>query len=390
MPATPPPGCFQAFVGASDPLSPWETYRLVLGYLRDSTRPETFVANVLNRYPMESLNGPVGRLSPFLAESGICWLQWVNIDLDHEFAGQLEATADSVVVWDPRQGNVIPAMKLEHVVAIIRRDYEPEARFGHVEVWRRKPLDRGSTRSPVPVARRAPPIRPHTNRSAVRNRGNSQAQTAVTAIAPSPPNATAPTGPRTRAVTPLSNSPSSFDAPMNSVATADTRPRIRSGVAICTRLCRVNTDTMSAPPSTARANTDSGNRSRVGEHHGHQPEQADGQEHLHARARADRPVGQIRGHHQGPDRRGCAQDAEPLRADREHVAGEHREQAGRAAEQHGEQVERDRPEHQFVSPEVHEPFPDLGDPRPGRLDRRPGVGTDQQGAGRRRRRRARH
>ncbi len=138
MPANPPPGCFQAFQGASHPLSPWETYCLVLGYLRDSTQPETFVANVLNRYPMESLNGPTGRLSPFLAESGICWLQWVNLDLDPEFARQLEATADSVVVWEPRQRDVIPAMKLENVIGIIRRDYVPEARFGHVEVWRRK------------------------------------------------------------------------------------------------------------------------------------------------------------------------------------------------------------------------------------------------------------
>lgn len=139
MPATAPPGCSQAFQGPSDPLSPWETYCSLLGHLRDSTRPETFVANVLNRYPMESLNGPVGRLSPFLAESGICWLEWVDIDLDAEFAGQLEASADSVVVWDSRQQNVNPAMKLERVVAIIRRYYEPEARFGHVEVWRRKP-----------------------------------------------------------------------------------------------------------------------------------------------------------------------------------------------------------------------------------------------------------
>jgi hypothetical protein len=139
MPATTPMGSVQAFGGAG-PTAGWVTYCSVLTYLRESTRPQTFVANVLNRYPMESLNGPSGRLSPFLAESGICWLDWVKIDLDPEFARQLEATPDSVVVWDPRQRDVSPAMKLERVISVIRRDYEPEARFGHVEVWRRKPL----------------------------------------------------------------------------------------------------------------------------------------------------------------------------------------------------------------------------------------------------------
>jgi hypothetical protein len=50
------------------------------------------------------------------------------------------------VVWDPRQRDVSPAMKLERVISVIRRDYEPEARFGHVEVWRRKPLNESSQR----------------------------------------------------------------------------------------------------------------------------------------------------------------------------------------------------------------------------------------------------
>ncbi|MGP0064085.1 MAG: hypothetical protein ACLQGP_10870 [Isosphaeraceae bacterium] len=137
MPATTPMGCRQAFTGPGR-TERWVTYCSVLDYLRKSTRPQTFVANVLNPYPMESLNRPLGRLSPFLAESGICWLQWVKIDLDPEFARQLEATADSVVVWDPRQKDVEPTMKLERVVSVIRRCYEPEARFDHVEVWRRK------------------------------------------------------------------------------------------------------------------------------------------------------------------------------------------------------------------------------------------------------------
>ena len=44
---------------------------------------------------------------------------------------------------------------------------------------------------------------------------------------------------------------------MNRVETADTRPRMASGVTICTRLWRTYTLTMSAPPSTASAATES-------------------------------------------------------------------------------------------------------------------------------------
>ena len=136
MPATSPLGCLQPF-GYS---SRWNDYRVVLEYLRQVTSPQTFVANVLNRYPYESLNGPAGRLSPFRAESGICWLRWVKIDLDSEFARDLLNATDSVVVWEPRQDNVDPAMRLKRVVAVIRQHFEPEARFGKVEVWRRKPV----------------------------------------------------------------------------------------------------------------------------------------------------------------------------------------------------------------------------------------------------------
>jgi hypothetical protein len=135
MPIRPPPGCLQAFASQAR----WDDYRAVLGYLRRATGSKTFVANVLNRFPWESINGPVGRLSPFRVESGICWLSWLKIDLDPEFAPNLLDPTDVVVVWEPAQMEVDPAMRLERVVAVIREHFKPEARFGKVEVWRRKP-----------------------------------------------------------------------------------------------------------------------------------------------------------------------------------------------------------------------------------------------------------
>ena len=49
------------------------------------------VANVLEQPPYPAINGPAGRLSPFQAESGICWMLLVNIDLEPEFAESLAA-----------------------------------------------------------------------------------------------------------------------------------------------------------------------------------------------------------------------------------------------------------------------------------------------------------
>jgi hypothetical protein len=141
MPDVPPLGCLQTFALGGP--ARWESYRAVLGYLRQATSPHTFVANALNRFPWESLNGPTGRLSPFRYDGGLVWLSWVRMDLDPEFARDLLNSTDAVVVWEPRQDEVDPAMRVERLIAVIREHFEPEARFGKVEVWRRKPVSRG-------------------------------------------------------------------------------------------------------------------------------------------------------------------------------------------------------------------------------------------------------
>ena len=66
----------------------------------------------------------------------------------------------------------------------------------------------------------------------------------VPMMVPEPPNSEAPpittagTGPISEAITPARNSPSSLEAPMNTMLTALTRPRSSSGVHNCTRLWR--------------------------------------------------------------------------------------------------------------------------------------------------------
>src|SRR5208337_3772707 len=91
------------------------------------------------------------------------------------------------------------------------------------------------------------------SRSTSRKLGNSRYHTATMTSVPTPPITTAGTVPNQVAVTPDSNSPSSFDAPTKSRLTALTRPRIASGVASWVRVVRTYTLTMSEAPRTNSA-----------------------------------------------------------------------------------------------------------------------------------------
>jgi LmbE family N-acetylglucosaminyl deacetylase len=64
--------------------------------------------------------------------------------------------------------------------------------------------------------------------------GQAHATAATTRMVPTPPATTDTTAPNHAATTPLSKAPSSLDAPMNRLLTADTRPRNSSGVHIWT------------------------------------------------------------------------------------------------------------------------------------------------------------
>jgi hypothetical protein len=140
-PSQPPPGIGRFFHRDSPSTDhyPWDDYRALLAYLRRATGPATIVANVLRHVPHPSVNGPTGRISPFLAESGICYMWLIDEDLDARFAAELESAADSdaVVVWCPGEVEPDTHLKLPKLTAVIHRRFRPEARFGRIEVWRR-------------------------------------------------------------------------------------------------------------------------------------------------------------------------------------------------------------------------------------------------------------
>ena len=112
-----------------------------------------------------------------------------------------------------------------------------------------------------------------------------------TSSVPMPPTTAAGAAPIRLATRPLSKLPSWFEAPTKIDDTALTRPRISSGVAICTSVCRTTTITMSQPPSAISARTTARNpataRTRCRD-----PEARDRRQHHRAGVAADRQLRQ--------------------------------------------------------------------------------------------------
>src|SRR5205823_12926474 len=87
-----------------------------------------------------------------------------------------------------------------------------------------------------------------SSRPIFRVSGQQQATPRTTRIVPIPPLTTEITGPNNAAVRPDSSAPNSFEVPMKILFTAETRPRISSGVTSCTIVPRIITLTLSNAP----------------------------------------------------------------------------------------------------------------------------------------------
>ena len=137
--AMPPEGLRQDFyVDGPGVSESWRDHAALIAYLRERTGPTTPVANLLNRFPYEPINAASGRPSPLRSESGVCWLMWVAVDLDSEFADAVDGPeADTVVVWEPDQSRRDLRINIPRTCEAVRRLYRPEAKFGRIEVWRR-------------------------------------------------------------------------------------------------------------------------------------------------------------------------------------------------------------------------------------------------------------
>lgn len=130
-----PPG-YRHGVVPSSAFYPWRDYCAVVTYLHHATRSETKLANALKGAP--ALVGTTARQSAFPAES-LAWLWLVDRDDEPEFAAALVCSRDSVVIWIPGEIGPDPTFVVDRIDSVIRDLYQPEARFGAIEVWRRKP-----------------------------------------------------------------------------------------------------------------------------------------------------------------------------------------------------------------------------------------------------------
>jgi hypothetical protein len=82
-----------------------------------------------------AITGPANRLPVFPAES-TSWLIMIDASDEGLFASTLVQAADSVVVWAPDapyERDEFPRLK-----EAVRQFYEPDVRFGLIEIWKRK------------------------------------------------------------------------------------------------------------------------------------------------------------------------------------------------------------------------------------------------------------
>jgi len=125
-------------------------YSELTDYLRRSTDKSMRIADL--HLGIEPVNAVVGRLSPFPVDApSLVWFRLcankpVPLATEREYISCLERTPNSLVVWEPSEplkGHVYPnagegPFDFSELAATIRKLYEPEARFGPIEVWRRK------------------------------------------------------------------------------------------------------------------------------------------------------------------------------------------------------------------------------------------------------------
>jgi hypothetical protein len=123
----------------------WDDYRRLLEHLRRGVAPGVRVANALKYVP--AVAGPTGRLSAFPAES-IAWLTVVRPEDEGRFIAALRRAPDALVVWSPGETAINGIPRLERLDAAIQAEFEPDQRFGSIEVWRRKPSAMMALRRP--------------------------------------------------------------------------------------------------------------------------------------------------------------------------------------------------------------------------------------------------
>jgi hypothetical protein len=119
-------------------LYPWDDYRNLLDYVRTRTAPDTLVANALVGIP--AITGPVARFTAF--PTAHLAFPEIAPELEVHYIIALEKPANLIVIWAPSEREFTNQFnfRMDRLAEVIERLYEPEARFGAIEVWKRKAI----------------------------------------------------------------------------------------------------------------------------------------------------------------------------------------------------------------------------------------------------------
>ena len=131
------PKAYQHPYGSLLNLPPWKDYVALLDYLRHKTKPSTRVASLLKGV---AVTGPAARFSALPTESAT-WLYFVVPLQEDRFVKALEGAGDSIVIWEPKTEGCETLLEhhFQKLNDTVIRLYAPEASFGSIELWRRRP-----------------------------------------------------------------------------------------------------------------------------------------------------------------------------------------------------------------------------------------------------------
>jgi len=124
----------------------WQDYQSALEFIGEETSSDVRIVNFIRKQPFPTFNGPTGRLTLWPCGEGIQWLRWVHPELELEFANALKSQVPSIVIWNDREEMSKVAIKYPLIDQLIRREYEPVARFGQIDIWKRRGIQMKTVR----------------------------------------------------------------------------------------------------------------------------------------------------------------------------------------------------------------------------------------------------
>lgn len=112
---------------------PWHEYHQLIEFLNTRTPADAPIANLL--LAPTALNGPTGRRTPLHAES-MMWLIVVGRMEYEQFAREIAASPNAIVVWRPPEWALVPEWHC--IPDAIAEHYRPIATIGDIEVCERR------------------------------------------------------------------------------------------------------------------------------------------------------------------------------------------------------------------------------------------------------------